>query len=108
MTFDQVIREQLGAVVREEIRAAFAEFHGGGDEKPATYEQAAKFAECSKATIGAWVKAGELPSTGSGRLRRVLLSDVTKALAKMKVKAPGAGTPKARALELLNGVRRAR
>src|SRR4029079_14209076 len=90
-------------VVREEIRAALAEHSLGGVEKPATYDQAASFAECCTSTIQGWVKSGALPATGAGKLRRVLLSDVAKVLAGMRV-APVISKPKSRAAEILAGL----
>lgn len=83
MTLDQVITEQFRVVVREEIRLAFTEYRGGSDA-PMSYEQAAAFAGCSKATISSWRRKGILPATGSGRLTRVLRADLLRVLEQLK------------------------
>lgn len=96
------LAELVRGVVREEVRAALAEHGSGGAEKPATYAQAAKFAEVSTSTIQTWVKTGVLPATGKGKLRRVLLGDVSKALAAMRVAVVPPAQPKSRAAEILS------
>ncbi len=108
MSLDLLVTEKFREVVREEIRAALRENNPSGVEKPATYEQAAKFAECCVSTIQAWVKRGVLPATGKGKLRRVLLSDVSKALAGLMDSAPTPPSKKSRAEEILATVRRIR
>ncbi len=80
MTFDQVVTEQLRAVIREELRAAFREHAGGGGDAPITYEQAAKVVGYHVSTITKWVHDGLLPAHGRGKGKRVYRADVLKAL----------------------------
>ncbi len=112
----QALEDAIRRSVLDAMRELRGELGTGtGPEKPATYEQAAAFAGCSKNTIQHWVTSGALPATGKGKLRRVLLSDVVKVLAAMRG-APAAvvpiAQPKSRALEILAStgaqVRRAR
>jgi excisionase family DNA binding protein len=87
VTFDQVVREQLREVVREEIRAAFSEHRGGVEDAPLTYRQAAKLLGCHPNTIASWRRRGLLPATGTGRMTRVLRGDVLRALDQLKAPA---------------------
>lgn len=103
MTIEEQIEGAVRRVLREELRALREELQGLGAaaEKPATYSQAAKFAECSASTIQGWVKSGLLPATGKGKLRRVHLADVAKVLAGMRSAPMEASKPKSRAAEIL-------
>lgn len=106
MTIDGAIREALREVVREELRTALYQAPLGAAEEPRTYAYVARWASISPSTIGLWVRKGLLPSTGKGRMRRVLCSDVRKLLDAMR-DAPK-GEPlgaKARAAQLLGETR---
>lgn len=80
MTIEETIEATVRRVLREELRALKEDL--GSSEPLVSYEQAAKYASCSKATIQGLVNSGALPATGKpgSHLRRVLLSDVKKAL----------------------------
>lgn len=92
-------------VVREEIRAALREHPGGGGEEPVTLKQAAAFGKLSVSTIALWIRKQLLPSTGKGKTRRVLCSDVRKVLDGLR-DAPKVVVPaKVRAIELLEQTR---
>ncbi len=82
-------------IVREEIRAALAEYRGASADEPLSYGQAAKVVGYHVSTITKWVGLGLLPAHGRGKGKRVYRADVLKALE--KVSAPSV-TPTAQGI----------
>lgn len=107
MTIEEQIEGAVRRAVREEIRAALRDHRGaGGEEEPVKYAQAAAFAKLSKSTIALWVRRGLLASTGKGKTRRVLCSDVRKVLDSLRDAPKGEPvTAKTRALEIVEQTR---
>lgn len=101
MTFDQVVTEQLRAVVREEIRAALAEHRGGASSEVLDYSQAAELVGYHVSTITKWVHNGLLPAHGRGKGKRVYRADVLKAL-ELSTRAKVAPTAMEIADDILN------
>ena len=104
MTLDLVVK----MAVKEAVREVLAEIGGlqfaAAGDRPLTYAEAADFASCSPETIGAWVKAGRLPATGKGKLRRVTRDGVRQALAHLIEPVAKKTAPASRAASIVRSL----
>lgn len=105
------IEESLRALVRETVREAVREVLGAGTAPSSlrrellTYEEAAAEVAVSTSTIKRWVRGGQLPARGKGKLRRVRVEDVRACLAGESKPKP-ANDVKANVTSILASVRR--
>lgn len=80
MSLDSAFRELLVDVVRQVVREEL----GGAVPSPGlelmSYDQAAKAAGITRATVKKWVSTGRLRAIGSRRSRRVRREDLLSAL----------------------------
>lgn len=82
-TLKQIVRE----VVRDELRAAFAQLHAAprnaaNSERFLSIAKAAAFADVAPGTLRRWIRTGRLSAVRAGRVHRIAQHELVDFLAR--------------------------